>query len=190
LDDRNGELMWPQRFGAKEVEAIKAGLGPYMASGRLQQSPQPKGGGIFKSEWWQVWEGTHFPIIDLVIASLDSAFTEKQENDPSALTVWGTFKHPETGKTRVILIEAWRKHLQMHGSATPRLEDLRVGDARTATVLAPIDQFEEVFTVATLRSALSSCISWRRRSSRHTVFCRLWTHPTHALARDRPNPNP
>ena len=63
----------------------------------------------------QVWEGTHFPIIDLVIASLDSAFTEKQENDPSALTVWGVFKHPDTGKTRVILIDAWRKHLQMHG---------------------------------------------------------------------------
>jgi hypothetical protein len=101
-----------------------------MASGRLQQSPQPKGGGIFKSEWWQVWEGTHFPVIDLVIASLDSAFTEKQENDPSALTVWGVFKHPGLGKTRVILIDAWRKHLQMHGSATPRLdhEILRVGD--------------------------------------------------------------
>jgi len=130
LDDRNGELMWPERFGAKEVEAIKVGLGPYMASGRLQQSPQPKGGGIFKSEWWQVWEGTHFPVIDLVIASLDSAFTEKQENDPSALTVWGTFKHPETGKTRIILIDAWRKHLQMHGSATPRLEHeiLQLGD--------------------------------------------------------------
>jgi hypothetical protein len=63
LDDRDGALMWPERFGAKEVEAIKTGLGPYMASGRLQQSPQPKGGGIFKSEWWQVWEGTHFPII-------------------------------------------------------------------------------------------------------------------------------
>jgi hypothetical protein len=39
--------MWPERFGAKEVEAINPGLGPYMASGRLQQSPQPKGGGIF-----------------------------------------------------------------------------------------------------------------------------------------------
>jgi len=120
LDGRNGALMWPERFGVKEVAAIKAGLGPYMASGRLQQSPQPKGGGIFKSEWWQVWEGTHFPIIDLVIASLDSAFTEKQENDPSALTVWGVFKHPELGKTRIILIDAWRKHLQMHGSVTPR----------------------------------------------------------------------
>jgi predicted phage terminase large subunit-like protein len=53
---------------------------------------------------------------------LDSAFTEKQENDPSALTVWGVFRHPELGKTRVILIDAWRKFLQMHGSSTPRLE--------------------------------------------------------------------
>ena len=60
-----------------------------------------------------------------------------------------------------------------------------MGDARTATVLAPIDQFEEVFTVATLRSALSSCISWRRRSSRHTVFCRLWRHASYARARAR-----
>jgi predicted phage terminase large subunit-like protein len=122
--------MWPERFGAKEVDAIKAGLGPYMASGRLQQSPQPKGGGIFKSEWWQIWEGTYFPVVDLVVASLDSAFTERQENDPSALTVWGVFKHPGLGKTRVILIDAWRKHLQMHGSSTPRLdhEILQLGD--------------------------------------------------------------
>jgi phage terminase large subunit-like protein len=130
LNECQNELMWPERFGEKEVAAIEAGLGPYMASGRLQQSPQPKGGGIFKSEWWQVWEGTHFPIVDLVIASLDSAFTEKQENDPSALTVWGVFRHPELGKTRVILIDAWRKHLQMHGSTTPRLdhEILQLGD--------------------------------------------------------------
>jgi hypothetical protein len=40
------------------------------------------------------------------------------------------FKHPDTGKTRVILIDAWRKHLQMHASATPRLEHeiLRLGE--------------------------------------------------------------
>ena len=99
LDERDGELMWPQRFGAKEVAAIKVGLGPYMASGRLQQSPQPKSGGIFKREWWEVWEGSYFPICDLVIASLDGAYTDKEENDPSALTVWGVFQHPDIKKT-------------------------------------------------------------------------------------------
>ena len=63
-------------------------------------------------------------------AAQRSLVLKKQENDPSALTVWGVFKHPETGKTRIILIEAWRKHLQMHGSATPRLEHeiLQLGD--------------------------------------------------------------
>ncbi len=27
--EREGTLMWPERFGVKEVAAIKAGLGPY-----------------------------------------------------------------------------------------------------------------------------------------------------------------
>jgi len=49
----------------------------------------------------------------------------------------------------------WRVWHAMLGSAfaidhvEKLLKDLRVGDARGATVLLPIDQFEEVFTVAT-----------------------------------------
>src|SRR5260370_32870506 len=46
LEEREGMLMWPERFGPKEVARIKSELGPYMASGRLQQSPTPKGGGL------------------------------------------------------------------------------------------------------------------------------------------------
>jgi len=41
-----------------------------------------EGGGIFKSEWGQIWEGTHFPVVDLVVASLDSAFTESRRTIP------------------------------------------------------------------------------------------------------------
>jgi hypothetical protein len=67
------------------------------------------------------------------------------------------------------------------------LKDLRVGDARAATVLLPIRGGVHRCNAAERATFVHS---WRRRSSRHTVFCRLWTHPTHALARDRPNPNP
>ena len=35
--ERDGVLMWPERFGPAEVVRIKAGLGPYMASGRCQR---------------------------------------------------------------------------------------------------------------------------------------------------------
>ena len=90
-----GVLMWPERFGVAEVVRIKAGLGPYMASGRLQQSPQPRAGGIFRRDWWQQWTDGKFPPCSFVIGSVDGASPEKEENDPSAMTVWGVL-----GRTR------------------------------------------------------------------------------------------
>jgi predicted phage terminase large subunit-like protein len=111
--------MWPERFGPKEIARINAELGPYMASGRLQQSPQPAKGGIFDCSWWQLYEAPDgkFPPFEHVIASLDSAFTAKEQNDPSGLTVWGVFNHE--GKRRIMLVHAWRKHLPFSG---PRIE--------------------------------------------------------------------
>ena len=98
---------------------FKAELGPYLASGRLQQSPMPAKGGIFQRDWWQLYEDPQniFPAFDHLVASLDSAFTEKEQNDPSALTVWGVYR--EDGKRRIMLAHAWRKHLPFSG---PRIE--------------------------------------------------------------------
>lgn len=109
LNERAGWLMHPERVPREEVENIKKGLGPYLASGRLQQSPVPAGGGIIKEEWWKLWEGATFPEMGTIVASLDSAYTEKEENDPSALTVWGSFSHPETGQPCMMLMDAWEK---------------------------------------------------------------------------------
>jgi len=58
-----------------------------------------------------------FPPFEHVVASLDSAFTAKEQNDPSGLTVWGVFSHE--GKRRIMLAHAWRKHLAFSG---PRIE--------------------------------------------------------------------
>jgi predicted phage terminase large subunit-like protein len=66
-------------------------MGPWTAAGQLQQRPEPKGGGVIKREWWQLWEKDTFPAMDYVVASLDTAYTTKTENDYSALTVWGVF---------------------------------------------------------------------------------------------------
>jgi hypothetical protein len=128
LDAREGALMWPERFGAKEVAALKAGLGPYMASGRLQQSPAPRGGGIFEREWFQLWESEKFPSFDFLVASLDGAFTEKEENDPSGFTVWGTFLHE--GRRRIMLVSAWRKHLKFSAPRVERLSDPTIIDGQ------------------------------------------------------------
>jgi predicted phage terminase large subunit-like protein len=86
-----GELLWPERFGEREVANLERQMGPWTAAGQLQQRPEPKGGGVIKREWWQLWEREKFPPLDYVMASLDTAYTTKTENDYSAMTVWGVF---------------------------------------------------------------------------------------------------
>lgn len=87
----DGELLFPQRFPEDIVQRDENVMGPYATAGQFQQMPQPRGGGIIKEEWWQLWDQGVYPPRDYVVASLDTAFTTKTENDMSALTVWGVF---------------------------------------------------------------------------------------------------
>jgi predicted phage terminase large subunit-like protein len=136
-DEREGLLLWPERFGETEVTILEKQLGPWSAAGQLQQRPEPKGGGIIKREWWQPWDSPHFPGMDLIIATLDTAYTTKTENDPSAMTVWGVFtsdvsvqapshagnrhgerlsyarQYTETAP-RVMLMHAWQGRYELH----------------------------------------------------------------------------
>lgn len=126
----DGELMWPERFNKEAVARLELQLGPYMAAGRLQQLPAPKGGGIIQDIWWQNWteeastyglewsskpDGLkEFPQMELVIGSVDTAYGEKEENDYSAMTVWGIWV--DRGKNRrAMLMYAWAKRLPLHG---------------------------------------------------------------------------
>lgn len=131
-----GELLWPDRFGEKEVRALENTLGPFAAAGQLQQRPEVKGGGVIRREDWQEWDHDTFPIFDFVLASLDTAYTEKTENDPSAMTLWGIFTQDPKAQTtrtvgssgeeiqitrsytqpnpRVIMLHAWQDRLPLH----------------------------------------------------------------------------
>jgi len=134
-DECDGGLAWEERFPAEAVERTKLEIGPYAWAGQYQQMPSPRGGGIFKRAWWQTWQPAdgRFPEFEYIIASLDSAFTEKEQNNPSALTVWGVFIDPDTRHRRVMLIDAWRKRLEMHGVATPRNKEEapHIGDTQS-----------------------------------------------------------
>lgn len=153
-----GELLCPERFGEAEVRQLERTMGPWIAAGQLQQRPEPKGGGIIKRDWWQLWpdqacgrcsnpEGSEacascptpkgeFPPMDFILASLDTAFTTKTENDFSAMTIWGVFtEDPVAMASRVIgpdgrpiyadrvfieqtpkvmLMGAWNEKLELH----------------------------------------------------------------------------
>jgi len=47
-----GELLWPEHFGAKEIQTMKNDLSDIGIAGQLQQRPTPLLGAIFKKEWF------------------------------------------------------------------------------------------------------------------------------------------
>jgi len=94
----DGELLFPDRFPLHVVIRDEAAMGPYATAGQYAQSPEPRGGGIVRDHWWKLWDRNEYPGIEYVVASLDTAYTTKSENDPSALTVWGVFSSPGEGQ--------------------------------------------------------------------------------------------
>jgi predicted phage terminase large subunit-like protein len=120
IEECDGALAWPIRFTPTAVEELQHALGPYAYAGQYQQAPAPRGGGIFQRSWWQLWSDKH-PNYDYIVASLDGAFTADEENDPSALTIWGTFID-QNRRRRIMLLDAWRKHLKFSGPRVDRLE--------------------------------------------------------------------
>jgi predicted phage terminase large subunit-like protein len=101
--EEEGELLFPDRFPLEVVERDEKAMGPYAAAGQFQQQPEPRGGGIIKDHWWQLWGRPEYPAIEYIVASLDTAYTSKAENDFSALTVWGVFSaSSETNSTRSV----------------------------------------------------------------------------------------
>jgi hypothetical protein len=114
----DGALAWPARFPREVVEDLKWTMGPYASAGQFQQSPEVRGGGIIKREYWQPYEGWKYPEFDFILASLDPAFTEKEANDPSGFTIWGTYTDKE-GLRKVLLIWAFRERYKFIGPDIP-----------------------------------------------------------------------
>lgn len=126
-----GELLWPERFGEDEVKVLERQLGPWATAGQLQQRPEPKGGGIIKRDWWHLWSEEMYPPMEYIIASLDTAYTTKTENDFSAMTVWGVFSGDVVAQNiksgsgtmernyaqkspNVMLMDGWQERLELH----------------------------------------------------------------------------
>jgi predicted phage terminase large subunit-like protein len=98
-----GELLFPLRFPKEVVDRDKKVMGPYASAGQFQQRPSPRGGSIIKRTDWMLYDDSEaaaqganssgtYPAMDYIVASLDTAYTEKQENDASYLTIWGIWQ--------------------------------------------------------------------------------------------------
>ncbi len=78
----------------------------------------PEESGIVKRSQFRLWpHDKPLPRFDLVILSLDTAFTEhtydkkKGDPDPTACTVWGVFHYEK--RNNIMLLDCWEEHLGM-----------------------------------------------------------------------------
>lgn len=81
----------------------------------------PEEEGFVKRSQWRIWpHDKPIPKFSFIVLSLDAAFTERnydkrrQENDPTACSVWGVFHIPRENKPplpNVMLLDAWEDWL-------------------------------------------------------------------------------
>jgi predicted phage terminase large subunit-like protein len=132
----DGQLAWPERMDESVVDELEHTLGPYAFSSQYQQRPTPRGGGIIKDKWWNVWDEDYairlglqnqgdvlkFPAFEFVVASLDTAFNKGQEIDYHALAVMGVWRD-ENDLPKIMVTDCWQKRLTLHGDMPERKAD-------------------------------------------------------------------
>lgn len=117
----DGEPAWPERFPESYMATFRRRH--FMWASQYQQRPEPRGGGIFKRDWWKCWTDDvaqtykvkpgHVPPMSYVLGVLDTAYTEKEENDPCAMTVLGLW-NDKTGAPQIMLVTAWEEWLEFN----------------------------------------------------------------------------
>lgn len=110
-----GEALWPERFPLETLHQIKKTLTARDWEALYQQKPFIEEGGIFKRQWWKIWPDTKpLPECEFIIQSYDTAYSDKdlKSNSYSARTTWGVFKRPDDECHNLILLEAWKNHVE------------------------------------------------------------------------------
>jgi len=119
----DGDLAWPERFSPEAVANIEREKGSWAYAGQYQQRPAPRGGGIIKREHWRPYTAEEcgkfgvpwpkFPVMSYTVLSLDTAQTEKKQNDPSACVVLGVCRDIWQNR-RLMLMWAWTERLELY----------------------------------------------------------------------------
>lgn len=137
--ETEGELAWPERFPKEICDGLQRDKGPYAWAGQYQQSPEPRGGSILKRHFWQLWKEPKFPHFEFILGSLDTAYTVKEENDASALTIWGVFRD-SNNNPKVMLIWAWQERLEFNSLVQRVIDTCTVTSAPSAVPRFPVDK--------------------------------------------------
>ena len=98
----DGELMCPERFPREVVERDKVAMGEYGVACQFQQRPSPRGGGMFRADWFQWYDAAPARETLCIYGASDYAVTEGGGD----FTVHGVFGVDP--KDRIFVLDWWR----------------------------------------------------------------------------------
>lgn len=102
---REGDALWPERFSAERLAAIRADVGGTVWASLYQQRPTPDGGLIWHREWFNN-RYRELPQMTRIVQAIDTAFKTGVASDYSVIATWG---RTETG---YYLIDVWRARVE------------------------------------------------------------------------------
>lgn len=84
-DHYTNGLLDPVRLDREALTSHKESLGSYGYAGQMMQRPSPESGGQLKKAWFKEVDFNELPQGLVWNFTIDSAYTESEQNDPSAL---------------------------------------------------------------------------------------------------------
>lgn len=92
-----GESAWPELWSLEHFEDLKQSWPASKFAALYMQTPVPSEGSIIRVDDFKIWTEDEPPKVEYIIASFDTAFSEKERADNSAVSIWGIFYTKETG---------------------------------------------------------------------------------------------
>jgi predicted phage terminase large subunit-like protein len=87
---KEGEALHPERESLEVLAHIRERMGEYHFFAQYQQSPAPRGGGMVRREWLQIYTTESLPKgFELIFQSWDSANKATELSSYSVCTTWG-----------------------------------------------------------------------------------------------------
>lgn len=109
--DREGDVLHPDRMPTAWIASERMRLGSFGYAGLHQQSPMPKGGGMFRLSWWRWWKpegkaaGTRArPLGCASREDMPARMVKPSDFQWLAISVDATFKETKSGSRVGLLI--------------------------------------------------------------------------------------
>lgn len=132
-----GELLFPAKFPADEVAKLKKSLGIFGTAGQLQQRPVPRGGGLFKHEWFADKFVRAVPGTAIArTRAYDLAATKKRQSNNPSHSVGVRMSKDSAG--RFYIEHVWRAQ-ESHGSIRGRIRATAATDPKGTRIRLPQD---------------------------------------------------